>query len=112
MIPRPEQRRPMRAFITAHALEHRAAVADDVRKDVNLRVVPRNQPAIVPDLLGSYQHVEIIAAEAVAKGRVNGRDQLTESTSAGIETPCSPRRLADRFQAFSRRRVRSTLAGR
>jgi hypothetical protein len=57
----PEERWALFGFIAANAFEHRTTVADDVREDVNFRVVPGNQTAVMPNLLCRLQHVEIIA---------------------------------------------------
>jgi hypothetical protein len=32
-----------------------------VRKNMNLRIVPVDKPPVVPDLLGGFDHEEIIA---------------------------------------------------
>src|SRR5580693_4393216 len=39
-------------FVAAHAFEDRRAVVDDVRHDVDGRVVPVDELAVVPDLVG------------------------------------------------------------
>ena len=49
----PEAGRPLRRRVAARALEHAAAVVDDVRGDVNRRVLPLDQLAVHPDLAGS-----------------------------------------------------------
>src|ERR1700751_1659662 len=47
-----ENRRAARGRVAAHALNHRRAVVDDVRHHVDGRVVPANELAVVPDLVG------------------------------------------------------------
>jgi len=61
-----EHCQPALLFIAADSFKNRAAVADDVREDVNFRVIPSNQAAIVPDFLRRYEHVEIIASAQTA----------------------------------------------
>ena len=43
---------PAGQFVAANAFEDRRAVVDDVRHDVNGRVVPVDQFAVVPDFIG------------------------------------------------------------
>ena len=50
MLARAENRGSGGGRVAADALEHRAAVAGDVRKHVDLRVVPVDEPPVVPDL--------------------------------------------------------------
>src|SRR6202163_741591 len=45
-------RRALLGVVTADPLEHRRSVTDDVRENVNLRVLPGNQLSVMPDFLG------------------------------------------------------------
>src|SRR5262249_14382904 len=61
VLPRPEDRRTRGGRVATDTLKYRAAVAGHVRKDVDLRVVPIDEPPIVPDLVGGFDHERIIA---------------------------------------------------
>ena len=50
-----------RGSIAADALKYRAAVAGDVREDVDLGIIPGDEAAVVPDLFRGLQHRLIIA---------------------------------------------------
>ena len=52
-----EYRRPGGGGVAPDAFENAAAVVQNVRHDVNRGIGPRNQLAIVPDLLGGLDHV-------------------------------------------------------
>ena len=52
MFGKPEDGWTAGGFVATDAFENRAAITDDVRKDVNFSVVPRDKLPITPDLLG------------------------------------------------------------
>src|SRR5215467_7735369 len=64
MLAQTEDRGAFLGCVAADALEHRAAVAHNVREDVNGGLVPGNEAAIVPDFFGGRQHLKIIARNA------------------------------------------------
>ena len=49
----------VRGLVTSNALKHRAAVADNVRQDVDFGVVPRDELAVMPDLGGGRHSLSI-----------------------------------------------------
>jgi len=76
---------------------------NDVREDVNFRVIPSNQAAIVPDLLRRYEHVEIIASgdgPARRKGRFNGMSRARRRPARRPRVPERP--FAALFRAVRR----------
>lgn len=52
MLAQPEHRRTLRRLVTPDALKDRAAIADDVGKDMKLSLMPSNELSVVPDFLG------------------------------------------------------------
>ncbi len=52
MFAEAENRGALLGLVAADALEDGGAVAHDVREDVDLRVVPANEFAVVPDFFG------------------------------------------------------------
>jgi hypothetical protein len=56
VLPKTENRRAGRRRVAPDAFEYAAAIADHVRKDVNLRVIPINEAAVMPDLFSGLQH--------------------------------------------------------
>ena len=72
MVGEPEDGRPLRRVVAADALEHAGAVVEAVRADVDARVVPVDELAVHPDLLGGL-HVASFA------GSTNFSDGATRS---------------------------------
>src|SRR5688572_26905156 len=62
MFAEAENGRSSAGFIAANPLEYRAAVADDMRKYMDLRLVPRDESSVVPNLLGGL-HFDIITGK-------------------------------------------------
>ena len=56
MFADPENGRPGGRGIAADAFKNRAAVAGDVREDVDLGIIPGDKAAVVPDLFRGLQH--------------------------------------------------------
>src|SRR5580692_11416190 len=59
VLTKPENSRAARGFVASYAFENRAAVADDMRQNVNFRIVPCNKFAVAPDLLGGFHSISI-----------------------------------------------------
>ena len=60
MLAYPEKGRSESGLVAADPLEYRAAVTDDVRKDMDLGVLPADEVAVMPDFFGGCQHGLII----------------------------------------------------
>ena len=55
-----EDGRPLRRVVAADALEDAGAVVEPMRADVDLGVVPVDEPAVHPDLLGRLHALTLL----------------------------------------------------
>src|SRR5207253_116037 len=71
MLMQAENRRAVAGGVTADTLEYGTSIADHVRENVDLGVVPGNEASVVPDFLSGRQHPIIIATQfCVTRRRV------------------------------------------
>src|SRR5262249_33178898 len=71
MFIEPEAGGALRRRVAARALEDAAAVMDDVRRDVNRRVLPFDEPAIHPDLARARKtHLQQLLTAILAFGHL------------------------------------------
>src|ERR1700761_4283825 len=94
MLRSTENRRPLLGVITPYAFENRAAIAHNVGKNVNFRVVPGDEPPIVPNLFCSLQHIEIISMLSrlllFPEGNAKNRVRVIAADAHGENGAASP----------------------
>src|SRR5204863_4093855 len=64
VVVKPEDRRPLRRVVAADPLEDAGSIVESVRADVDLRVVPVDQLAVHPDLLGGLHGEALLSRRA------------------------------------------------
>ena len=62
-----KNRRTRRRRVAAHSLEYRRAVVNHVRHNVNIRVFPTDELAVMPDLFSLFQRHENSWGRPVAR---------------------------------------------